>query len=281
MPSSPNETQCPLLGQFGVSPKSYEEYQEREKERITNINTSWFDQMQDEQEIRSDEDDDIDVEGLYSDSKEEDDSEDEFIFQFDKNSKTSQQKKKSRNAKCVQLPFWYESEDSEHLHKIVEEYEREIRATEGDQLRSDLTDRRRLPTFVGRIKRIPVFDNDSFDDFTTLDKVEIYRRDIRPCGSSTTRMMSRYMVTSWDDDGMPENFVLLSGKKLVKEWKNKRIKKFSVSYIYCLPVWESRTAFSYSVEKDKHDVGYASQPFNYTPYLPKEFLGPLDECEGL
>jgi len=283
MPSfSPNETQCPLLGLLGLSPKSYEEYQRRENSRISNITESWFDETQDEE--KDSEDDEASTDGLYSDSieksgSESDDSDvEDCIFQFEEQSKKKpQRKKKTRN---VKPPFWYESEDPEHLRKIVEEYSQEINATDDiDKLRtSGLIDRRRLPTFIGRIRRTPVFDRDSIDDFTTLDKVDIFRRDIRPCGSCTTLMTVHYIVTSWDDDGMPDNFVVLN-KKQVKEWKNKAIEKYPVSYIYCLPVWQSQTAFQYSVEKEKHDVGYANQPFNYTQYLPKNLLEQSDEFE--
>jgi len=237
-----------------------------------------------EDSLTQDDENDTDEEAfadcLYSDSVEKSDTEsedEECIFQFDEQ-KIPQTKKKSRNAR---LPFWYEAEDSEHLRKIVEEYKREIHFDEEiDQMRSSgLVDRRRLPTFVGRIRRIPVLDRDSFDDFTTLDKVEIFRRDIRPCGSCTTWLTSHYMVTSWDEDGMPDNFVVLSDKKQVKEWRTKTIQKYPVSYIYCLPVWQSQTAFEYSVEKEKHDVGYANQPFNYSQYLPKDLFEQSDEFE--
>jgi len=30
--------------------------------------------------------------------------------------------------------------------------------------------------------------------------------------------------------------------------------------------------FQYSVESEEHEVGYACQPWNYTAYLPTEFL---------
>jgi len=281
---SPDETKCPLLGQLGLSPKSYEEFQKRENSRISNITESWFDQNDQDEEKDSD-DDETSTDGLYSDSIEKSGSDndndsdvDDCIFQFDEQSKPH--KKKSRNTKP---PFWYESEDAEHLRKIVDEYSREINATdEIDKMRiSGLIDRRRLPTFVGRIRRTPVIDRDSIDDFTTLDKVDIFRRDIRPCGSCTTLMTVHYYVTSWDEDGMPDNFVILN-KKQFKEWKNKKtIEKYPISYIYCLPVWQSQTAFEYSVEKEKHDVGYAGQPFNYTQFLPKNlFVQPEEFEEG-
>jgi len=281
---SPDETQCPLLGQLGLSPKSYEEFRKRENSRISNITESWFDQNDQDEEKDSD-DDETSTDGLYSDSIEKSGSDndndsdvDDCIFQFDEQSKPH--KKKSRN---VKPPFWYESEDAEHLRKIIDEYSREVNATdEIDKMRtSGLIDRRRLPTFVGRIRRTPVLDRDSIDDFTTLDKVDIFRRDIRPCGSCTTLMTVHYYVTSWDEDGMPDNFVILN-KKQFKEWKNKKtIEKYPISYIYCLPVWQSQTAFEYSVEKEKHDVGYAGQPFNYTQFLPKNlFVQPEEFEEG-
>jgi len=44
-------------------------------------------------------------------------------------------------------------------------------------------------------------------------------------------------------------------------------------------VFQSKTAFQYSVEKEKHEVGYANQPFNYAQYLPKDLLAQSEECE--
>jgi len=274
MPSySPNETQCPLLGH--LSPKSYEEYQSRESCRLTNIN--WLDQTQDEES-----DNEPSTEGLDNGSEEnsyysDTDSDTDCIFQFEKQYKETCVIKKTRS-KYNELPFWYAAEDSEHIAKIVKEYSREIKVDEDDRT-SCMRDCRRLPTFIGRVRRIPVFDKNSLDDFTTLDKIEVFRRDIRPCGSYTTWMTSRHVVTSWDNDGMPDNFIILSNKNQIKEWRSKIIKKYPISFIYCLPVFQSKTAFQYSVEKEKHEVGYANQPFNYAQYLPKDLLAQSEECE--
>jgi len=313
MPSynSPNESQCPLLG---LSPQSYEEFQARERTRITNINNNWLEQFQDddeddekiqnfsgedddgddgessENEVLYSEDDDDEKQGGGEDEDEESSGEN-CIFYFDddrsdcKRQRRPQRrfKKKQKPGRKKEVPFWYEAEDTEHLSKIFAEYTREVKPEEVGScgVCPLLKDRRRLPSFIGRIKRTPVFDKDvsSFDEFTTLDKIEIFRRDIRPCGSCTTWLGSRYVVTSWDDDGMPENFVVLHKKEEVKVWRTKAIKNNPVSYIYCNPVWESDVAFQYSVEKEKHDVGYANQPFNYTQYLPKDLLGLHDESE--
>jgi len=279
MPSySPNETQCPLLGH--LSPKSYEEFQSRERCRLTNINTSWFDQFQDESSDNEPSTEVLDngseENSYYSDTE----SDTECIFQFDKQDtdEATSAKKKTRS-KYNKLPFWYAAEDSEHIAKIVKEYSREITEKDADDRTSCIRDCRRLPTFIGRVQRIPVFDKNSLDDFTTLDKIEIFRRDIRPCGSYTTWIMSRHVVTSWDNDGMPDNFIILSNKKQIKEWRSKIISKYPISFIYCLPVFQSKTAFQYSVEKEKHEVGYANQPFNYAPYLPKDLFAQSEDCE--
>jgi len=315
MPSySPNESQCPLLG---LSPQSYEEFQARERTRITNINNNWLEQFQDdddeddekiqnfsgedddgddgessENEVLYSEDDDDEKQGGGGEDEDEESSGENCIFYFDDDDRSDCKrqrrpqrrfKKKQKPGRKKEVPFWYEAEDTEHLSKIFAEYTREVKPEEVGScgVCPLLKDRRRLPSFIGRIKRIPVFDKDvsTFDEFTTLDKIEIFRRDIRPCGSCTTWLGSRYVVTSWDDDGMPENFVVLHKKEEVKVWRTKAIKNNPVSYIYCNPVWESDVAFQYSVEKEKHDVGYANQPFNYTQYLPKDLLGLHDESE--
>jgi len=257
-----------------LSPKSYEEFQSREQTRLSNINTSWLDQIQDDESIDSD-DEPSAIDESYSDT----DSDTDCIFQFDKQYKDTHGKKKTRKSKLSKVPFWYAAEDAGHIAKIVEEYCRELK--ESDPNRTAMTDCRRLPTFIGRVRRIPVFDNNSLDDdaFTTLDKIEFFRRDIRPCGLYTTFMESRHVVTSWNDDGMPDNIIILKNKNQVQEWRLKSITQFPISFIYCLPVWESKTAFQYSVEKEKHEVGYANQPFTYTQYIPKNLFAQSEEFE--
>jgi len=285
MPSySPTESQqCPILGaaQLGLSQKSFEEFQARENTRLTNINENWDlsdpSQEEDEDELLLLNDDDEFIEHLYSDDEESE--EEDCFFHFNTQDNTFQSIKKTRKDKNKPPPFWYSYEDPHHLSKILAEYTRELNPPSTQYPSPSLKDKRRLSTFIGRISRCPVLYKDSFDEFTTLDKVDIFRRDKRMCGSSMTCLEDKWVVTSWDEDGMPENFIVLTEEAEVKKWRSRVIRNHPVSIIYCLPVWQSESAFKYSVEKEKHDVGYANQPFNYTQYLPKHLLSFPDELE--
>jgi len=169
-------------------------------------------------------------------------------------------------------PFWYENESSEHASKIVQFYTNEI--LHEDSLCPKLRDCRRLAKFIGRIQRTPItggiecLKNQSF---VTLDRIDVFQRDIRQCGSYNTKLNTVYTISSWDNDGMPQILEKLDNGNVCR-WRSKKIKGFSISYIYCLPVWQSRTEFIYSVESEEHEVGYANQPWNYASYLPKELL---------
>jgi hypothetical protein len=141
-----------------------------------------------------------------------------------------------------------------------------------DSLCAKLRDCRRLPKFIGRIQRTPILlcQAKSEDVFTTLDKIDVFQRDIRQVGSNTTKLNTVYVISTWDNDGMPNLLQTLENDNHnIISWKRKAIKGFPVSYIYCLPVWQSRTDFIYSVESEEHEVGYALQPWNYAAYLPK------------
>jgi hypothetical protein len=170
-------------------------------------------------------------------------------------------------------PFWYENESSDHVSKIVQFYTNEI-LHDDDNLCPKLRDCRRLPKFIGRIQRTPIKGGTKClrnQSFVTLDKIDIFQRDIRQCGSYTTKLNTVYTISTWDNDGMPHILEKLENENVCR-WRRKAIKGFPISYIYCLPVWQSRTEFIYSVEPEEHEVGYANQPWNYTSYLPKELL---------
>jgi len=253
MPSySPDESTCPHLG------LSTSYLQESEKSRIGN---NW------ECTLDRDFDSDAELSEGYCSGPEDESDEDCLIdgcmFHFE-----SPKPKKVRTTKT---PIWYDNEEPYHLTKIVNEYNRELKTfVEDNNICSRLKDCRRLPNFIGRIKRIPVESDQPLDEFTTLDKIDIFRRDVRPCGSTTTWIKSTFVLTSWDKDGMPDNFVTLSDE--ISDWKQRAIESIPITFIYCLPVWQSKIEFQYTVEKEKHDVGYANQPFNYGPFLPKHFL---------
>jgi len=169
----------------------------------------------------------------------------------------------------VVLPWWYGNEDEPQLARIFQYYERQLKLLHccyHHQL-SELKDARRLAHFVGRIERRSV----RASTFTTLDKIEIFRRDIRPIGSTVSLMEELHVLTVWDEEcGLPAKCTLLTTQE--KQYWQSQCIKHPISYLYCLPVWESKTGFKFSVACEKHSVGYADQPFHYTPYIPRHLL---------
>jgi len=159
------------------------------------------------------------------------------------------------------LPWWYLNEEPVHLTKIFGFYTRHLQIDEERFLK----DARHLSNFIGRIERIPVYDN----GFTTLDKVDVFRRDIRPLGSTVSHMEEKYVLTKWDyENGLPLKMTTLQDDQREK-WQGLAVKDYPVSYLYCQPVWQSKTKFEFSVKPEKHDIGYANEPFHYEPYIPR------------
>jgi len=163
-------------------------------------------------------------------------------------------------------PFWFAQEEPVHVSITIGHYFNFMKI----QNACPLSDCRRLPCFVGRVERCPVR---SSVGFKTLDRVAVFRRDIRQIGSALTLIEEKWVRTSWDIEcGLPLNSKMKAlDEKKTKKWK-KRILDLPSSFMYCLPVWESKTEFKFFVETEEHDVSYADQPFNYTPYIPNALL---------
>jgi len=161
-----------------------------------------------------------------------------------------------------ELPFWYFNETDDHLALIVVQYSRQVL-----EKPKYICDARRLPEFIGCIKRTPVQSPYHQSLFYTLDKIDVYQRDLRPCGSYATKLNSTFVISSWDGDGIPRVIEKLKPDKLCC-WRAKIITDYPVSFIYSLPVFGSMTEFKYFLEDEDHEVGYACQPWNYTAYLP-------------
>jgi len=168
------------------------------------------------------------------------------------------------------VPFWFSNEEPGHSHRVVKEYSRFLNLVEPDR------GSRQLPTFVGRIERQPVETDQEETNFTTLDTVVIYRRDMRQVGSTVTAVQEEVVLTTWDDDGVPLKFSLRAEADL-RDWQ--RYHKFSSpSFIYCLPVWYSDDEFSYEVCSLRKEVGYSKEPFNFTKYIPQHYRPQVAEC---
>jgi len=194
--------------------------------------------------------DDSDLDALYSSSDESEEPE----------SADSQKAESS-------VPFWFSFEEPSHIERIVKAYAQQYLLRERGECR-------RLPNFVGRIERQPVF---SENEFTTLDTVQIYRRDIRQVGSAVSLMEERLILTKWDQDGLPSSFQDLQYHRDVDFWKQRIIFEQHPSFIYALPVWCSNADFYYKVTPDRRDVGYAKEPFNFTKYIPPHYLPPTSD----
>jgi len=299
MPSyTPSESPTDLL--LGLSPNSSKAFQHREENRFNSLSQ----QLQEEIDDHYNENTDNDEADPWQCSDEENDFlsqeewsinfnaedftncyEDELIFSFDPLSSSSSLKRSSglkrssRNKilnnssqrsskKSSCLPFWYLSETPDHAAIIVRQYNHKILKEDYCPFQPDC---RRLPHFIGRIQRSPVKTCKRESPFQTLDKIDVYQRDIRQCGSPLTKLSTTYALSTWNKDGIPFIIEVLDSEQ-ISPWRRKINRRYPISFIYGLPVWESKKEFQYSVESEEHEVGYACQPWNYTAYLPTEFL---------
>jgi len=122
--------------------------------------------------------------------------------------------------------------------------------------------------FIGSIKRQPV--NNPGNMFMTLDTIGVYKRDPTiPLGESMPYKETFILLTTWNSEGMPIQFVDLNEKQNILDfWKNRLHK--NCSFIHCLPVWEKKVEYEFSVGNFDKTVGYAKEPFNYSRFVPKK-----------
>lgn len=207
------------------------------------------------------EDDSID--GLYSSSDDDEDFDDTL---------------ENKDNESEHLPFWYSNEEPSHIARIIKSY---ARLLDVNAPSSPVHDFRRLPSFVGRIERQPVMgavhceeEEEEQDEFTTLDVVQIYRRDIRQVGSTVSLLEEKTLLTSWDEDGVPVRFHLLKDPEEIEYWTKRSLVE-QASFVYCEPVWRSNVEFFYEVSPERKLVGYAKEPFNFTKYIPQHYLVPV------
>jgi len=170
---------------------------------------------------------------------------------------------------ALRIPFWFSNEEPSHAKRIIKAYSRYLKITEPSC--GGNNSRLIAPSFVGRIERQPIEDEDEAYGFATLDVVKVYRRDLRQVGSTVTELNDHeaILLTKWDDDGVPVSFNTRATADLLN-WE--RYKKFSKpSFIYCLPVWHNDLEFTYTVDAERKQVGYANEPFNFTKYIPPHY----------
>jgi hypothetical protein len=168
------------------------------------------------------------------------------------------------------IPFWFTHEEPDQIRTIFKSY----------ALTLDLEKQRkaciRSPApFIGRIKRTPIkpAESDTDKEFKTLDKVEIYLRELYPLGTMLPLSRVAWVLTSWDDDGIPTNCSELS--KSAKKSVQKRAQGALSSTLYCAPVFRTKDEYEFSVSSQEHSLMYTSSSSTnasicrISPFLPE------------
>jgi hypothetical protein len=169
------------------------------------------------------------------------------------------------------LPFWFTHEEPEQIRMIFESY--------GVTL--DIEEQRkacvRAPApFIGSITRTPIKPATSDTDgaFKTLDKVDIYLREMYPLGTMLPVSRVAWVCTTWDaNEGVPTHSFEL--QKSTKKSMLKRAQGAQSSTLYCTPIFRTKEEYQYSVSPQEHSLMYASNSSTnasitrISPFLPE------------
>jgi len=209
--------------------------------------------------------DEEDTEATSDEESEDEYAEDEFEEEEDD--------EEGIHSNCQDTPFWFSYEDTDQICGILNSYSKTL----------DLEEERKScvrapPPFIGKVKRVQV----DADLFTTLDQVSIYLRDVRPLGISLPFSRDEWLLTSWDvAEGVPLRSFRIKDESLIEFWQSRA--HGDVSYLYCRPVYHTKSCWEFEVSSYDLPVVYAS-PFysathSFNLYLPKRVEHPsaLDE----
>lgn len=168
------------------------------------------------------------------------------------------------------VPFWFMNEEPDQIRTIFESY----------AVALDLEEQRkaciRSPSpFIGRIKRTPIkpADTDTDKSFKTLDKVEVYLRELYPLGTMLPLSRVAWLLTTWDDDGIPIQSSEMP--KSTKKSMQKRAHGAQSSTLYCAPIFRTKDDYQYTVSSQEHSLMYASNSSTnasisrISPFLPE------------
>lgn len=108
---------------------------------------------------------------------------------------------------------------------------------------------RRPPHFVGRILRNHVIADNLF---TTLDEVLIYLNDNVPFGSPFPFVDKKFILTTWDDDGIPLAQKNIQDEKILNFWNQKKSNYFS--YVYSIPTIRDNNTYFYFADKSEFKI---------------------------
>lgn len=168
------------------------------------------------------------------------------------------------------VPFWFMNEEPDQIRTILESY----------ALTLDLETQRkaciRSPSpFIGRVKRTPIkpAESDTDKSFKTLDRVEVYLRELYPLGTKLPLSREAWVLTTWDDDGIPIHSSEMS--KSTKKSMQKRAQGAQSSTLYCAPIFRTKDDYQYTVSPQEHSLMYASNSSTnasisrISPFLPE------------
>lgn len=141
------------------------------------------------------------------------------------------------------IPFWFTHEEQDQIHTIIEMYSTFLNIEEKRKqcIRSPAP-------FVGRIIRTPLklAQNEKDKRFKTLDKVEVYLKELYPLGIMLPLSYVTWVLTTWDEDeGVPVDFAELN-KTSKKSWRKLAFQD-QTSTLYCAPIIRTKDNFKYSV----------------------------------
>ena len=122
--------------------------------------------------------------------------------------------------------------------------------------------------FIGSITRTNVTCGDIFQ---TFDEVEICNNQRLPPGSKMPSIRTVFLLSSWDEDGIPIALCRLEGER-ISTWHSKIIED-EKSYLFCFPDWHHQgdvatTRFVYRTSQIYQPGTYANLPWDKAPFSP-------------
>lgn len=108
---------------------------------------------------------------------------------------------------------------------------------------------RKPPYFVGRILRNHVIADNIF---TTLDEILIYLNESVPFGSHFPFVERKYILTTWDDDGIPLTQKNIQDEMILNFWKQKKSKYYS--YVYSIPTICDKNSYFYFADTSEFNI---------------------------
>jgi len=148
--------------------------------------------------------------------------------------------------KRAQIPWWFTHEDKDQIKCILEYYNQYL------CLEQKCKSRIREPKlFVGRVKRIPVEGG----IFTTLDRVDIFRKALVGPGIPLPIDSSVYLLTCWStEEGIPTSCYQVENKSKFRASCENLPQ--DPSYLFALPKMQCSNDFEFCSSLQDREITY-------------------------